>query len=463
MASPNSSHRMNWYETLMFLTAVGLPIAAFLFHSKIPPMGKPMEVTRMVTKVDPSILQFVHQSAGAKPKFGQQYTQVSLQPTGSGNRYNVIAADARLGQVVSFQRGENVSQWNATVLCQNLGAPVRVVQVDLDSDGDIDLVVSCAGSLSTSDKMLGRVVWLENEGGRYQEARTILDNVRRVADAQFGDFDSDGDLDAVVAVVGGVVQGQILVLENNGEQKFTEYEMMSISGAISVPVRDFNGDGDLDFAAVVSNQDQQIWLFENDGNGFNHNRRHLTFSSTNFDLGLSAMIAEDLDQDGDQDLVFTKGGSKFDNREGYPKHWHGVQWLENKGEFVFESKEIATIAGASDVASADLDGDGDLDLAVVSQFNDWMAKEVSSVFWLENDGQQNFRPWKVADAPIKVSTVVCGDIDGNGTVDIVTGCVHTARPFEKFGSVDFFLNQKTPTSASFLEQNDTMARREVAQ
>lgn len=439
MSSSNSPQRMNWYETILFLLVIGLPLAFYIFQPRIPPLGKPMEVNRVVGSAPSSEVQFAHECLVDKPHYGQQYAHVGLHPSASGAGLDVIAADARLGQVVRLERGEDGLQWNTTVLGKDIGAPVRVASEDLDSDGDQDLIVSCAGSIESSDFLLGKVVWLENNGGSYQP-HTILRHVRRVTDAQCGDFDSDGDLDVVVAVIGGEVQGQILLLENNGQQQFTDYELMSSPGTMRVPVRDFDGDGDLDFAAMVSGEDQQVWIFENDGKGFDHNRRQLAFSSTNFDLGFNAMIAEDLDQDGDQDLILTKGGSMYDTRKKYPKSWHGVHWLENHGKLSFESKQIAEIPGASGLTSVDLDGDGDLDLAVTSQFNDWNVEDAGSVFWLENDGSQSFKPWQIADDPIQVATIASGDIDGDGKIDLVTGSVQTIRPFEKFGSVDAFLN-----------------------
>jgi hypothetical protein len=204
-------------------------------------------------------------------------------------------------------------------------------------------------------------------------------------------------------------------------------------------VQDFDGDGDLDFAAIVSQEEEQVWIFENLGNGFNDARRHLVFSAWNFDLGSAGMVSTDLDQDGDMDLVLALG----DNLEllnNAPQPFHGVKWLENKGDWKFEPKQIATIGGVYGISPADLDGDGDVDVAVVTMFNDWAQENAASVLWLENDGQQNFKTWQIASAPIQLATVACGDFNNDGKPDIVTGSFHFRRPFDHFGSVDLFLN-----------------------
>ncbi|MFK7767081.1 MAG: FG-GAP repeat domain-containing protein [Mariniblastus sp.] len=429
---------MNWIELILFLIAVSLPVAVLVFYSRIPPMGTPDNVVRFANiNIPDSTVGFSKEQTGPKSMTGQRYTSVSVLPVGS--EFDIVVGDARLAQVTGINRRDN-GEWASTVLGENLATPASVVSIDLDSDGDQDFVVSCSGSIESSDHRIGRVVWLENENGEFT-TRTILRRVRRAADAQCGDFDSDGDIDIVVAIVGGQIQGEILILENNGEQEFTDYQVMSIPGTLNVPVKDFDGDGDLDFAAVVSGEDQQVWVFENDGKRFDSSRKHLAFSSINFDLGLTSMIAVDVDKDGDQDLVATKGGHKFSTFKEYPKPWHGVQLLENKGDWKFEMKEISNVSGATDIASADLDGDGDIDFAIVSRLNDWMVETAGSVYWLENDGEQAFKTWKIADDPIQVGSVDCGDFDGNGSVDIVIGCVHPIAPFERFGGVEVLLNE----------------------
>ena len=262
-----------------------------------------------------------------------------------------------------------------------------------------------------------------------------------MSDAQVGDFDGDDDIDIVVAVFGGLIQGQILYLENNGDQKFTDYEVMNVSGAIHVPVADFDGDGDLDFAAVVSQEEEEVWAFENEGDGFRDPKSHLLFRTSNFDLGTAGMIANDIDQDGDQDLIIPVG----DNLElinNAPQPWHGVKLLENKGGWKFETRQIADIGGVYGVSPGDIDGDGDTDLAIVTMFNDWLQDDAASVLWLENDGKLNFKTWQIASDPIQLATVACADVNNDGAADILTGSFHFRKPFENYGGVDVFFNQR---------------------
>ena len=352
---------------------------------------------------------------------------------------DVVTADCRTGLVKRLSHKPD-GDWQETIINQDrlLPGPGGVNPVDFDGDGDIDYLVSCIGGIQPTNDLVGRVCLLKNNDGVF-ETIDILNNVRRVTDAQYGDFDNDGDLDLVVAVFGGLLQGQILYLENDGDLNFTDHELMNISGAIHVPVGDFDDDGDLDFAALVSQEEEEVIAFENPGDGFVNAKRHWIFSSSNFDLGTAGMVATDLDQDGDQDFLIALGDNlELINNAAQP--WHGVKWLENKGDWNFESHQIASVGGIYGVAPADFDGDGDIDVAAVSMFNDWSQENAASVVWLENDGKQNFKTWQVASDPIQLSCVTCGDINNDGTPYIVTGSFHFRRPFAKFGSVDAFLN-----------------------
>ncbi len=429
------------------MTALAVPVGFFLIYPNIKASGAPLDAVVPIATFEPSAIKFERVPLTPPPEFGQMYTHVQLEKSNSSGWNSVLAADGLRGRVVRLERQSDGS-WNETVLNKDrlLPCPAHITPTDLDQDGDVDYLVSCIGGVQPTSELCGRVVWLENKEGEFT-TRDLLTQVRRVTDAQVGDFDGDGDTDMVVAVFGGYLQGQVLYLENDGKQNFTDYEVMNASGTIHVPVRDFDGDGDLDFAAVVSQEEEEVWAFENEGNGFRNPKRHLLFSSSNFDLGSAGMVAADIDQDGDEDLLLALG----DNLElinNAPQPWHGVKWLENKGGWKFEASQIAVIGGVYGVSPGDLDGDGDTDLAVVTMFTDWAQDGAASVVWLENDGKQNFSTRQIASEPIQLATVDCGDIDNDGSVDIITGSFHFRKPFAKFGSVDAFFNPGTGPSSS---------------
>ncbi|MBI2149317.1 MAG: VCBS repeat-containing protein, partial [Acidobacteria bacterium] len=96
-------------------------------------------------------------------------------------------------------------------------------------------------------------------------------------------------------------------------------------------------------------------------------------------------------------------------------------WFENGGAWNFVPHRIARFGGTYAAATGDLDGDGDLDIALVSMSNDWNDARNASAAWLENDGNQNFRTWLLATSPVALITVACGDLNGDGRADVVAG------------------------------------------
>ena len=74
--------------------------------------------------------------------------------------------------------------------------------VDLDRDGDLDMLVASLGVLFPSNAKIGAVVVLENDGrGRFTN-RVLASEIARVSDVRAGDLDGDGDLDLAVAQFG---------------------------------------------------------------------------------------------------------------------------------------------------------------------------------------------------------------------------------------------------------------------
>ena len=92
--------------------------------------------------------------------------------------------------------------------------------------------------------------------------------------------------------------------------------------------------------------------------------------------------------------------------------------------FKFNPRRIATFGGTYGAAPGDLDGDDDLDVVLVSMSNDWNDPSHESVVWLENDGEQNFTTWEVDTTPVELIAVGCGDVNGDGTDDMVAGGWH---------------------------------------
>lgn len=364
-----------------------------------------------------------------------QIAHVQAVDCDGDGRTEVIACDVLGRRILRLDRAADGS-WRESVLIDDVGTPAHATFVDIDADGDQDCVVAVLGDILPSDGEIGRVELFRREQDGFVR-EVLLDDVGRVADVQPADFDADGDIDLAVAVF-GYSRGEVLWLENQGDGSFGDHPLLSAAGGIHVPIADYDGDGDPDIATVISQEDEEVWGFENlGGEKF---EKHLLWRTANFDLGSAGLVRADLDLDGDEDLVLP-AGDNLEDFSAYPQPYHGCLWLENRGGWEFVPHRIADLGGTYAAAAGDLDGDGDMDVALVSMANDWSNPKNASVVWLENDGRQRFRPWQIAADPIHLVTLDMGDIDGDGQADLVAGSLNMRAPYERIGKVTAWLNR----------------------
>lgn len=414
--------------------AISIPIVTFL----VRPVPSVPEAVIGRTDFPRSSLPLLKQSLGPQAKVPPRITNVQIVDLDQDGVQDVLACDALQNRILWYRQSPPGS-WDERVLAEDLSAPAHVTIVDLDGDDDLDVVVSLLGNIFPDDGHVGRVMWLEHAGHDFIP-HLLLDDVRRVADVQAGDLDNDGDVDLVVAVF-GYARGQILWLENMGAGRFLDHEIRYAPGAIHVPLADFDGDGDLDIATVFSQNEEEVWGFENLGGGqFRSRMLHFT---VNHDIGSAGLVQTDLDSDGDPDLLWPLGDNlEYQYTSAQP--YHGCIWLENRGNWEFAPRRIAHFGGCYAAADADLDGDGDRDVVLVSMFNDWNKPGRASIVWLENDGQQNFRTWQIDDQPTHLVTAACADLNGDGRDDIVAGALHITRSDQTLGRLAMWTSQEEP-------------------
>ncbi len=171
---------------------------------------------------------------------------------------------------------------------------------------------------------------------------------------------------------------------------------------------DFDGDGDLDvFAGGWSGSPHRMLVNDGDGVFRDEGTTRLPAATPN---NLDA-IAFDFDGDGDQDLFL----ANFDADRLYRN--------DGSGQFVDVSATLLPQPSLQDgftegVFAADLDGDGDLDLACASATN----RRASFLLINEVAGSGAFRAVFLSGirGPLIERGAVCGgDLDGDGDVDLL--------------------------------------------
>jgi len=343
---------------------------------------------------------------------------------------DILASDDHLNAIV-WLRQVSRGKFVESVLADNLPGVVHMEAVDMNNTGHLDLLVACMGEVFPNNDKIGSVIILENDGHQHFTRHVIADHIARVTDVQAADFTGSGRLDLAVAQF-GYDQGEIRWMRNLGNWNFESHILLSLSGTINVCVADMTGHGHKDIVAVVSQQYEEIYLFENDGSGNFTNK--VIFGSTNEDYGSSGISLCDINHDGRPDILYTNGDG-FAYADPGLRPWHGVQWLENLGNGFFKYHRIGNLAGAYAPIGVDLDGNGVMDIVCVSGFNDWKNPKAASLVAFMNDGHQNFTMHVLAHEPIEQITCAAGDLDGSGLPSIVTGGFTAYPPFERMGRI----------------------------
>ena len=356
-------------------------------------------------------------------------------------RLDVLSCDMRSGQVSVLRPYETNPTWRVLA---KLRAPAHAEVVDLDGDGNLDVIVACLGCFYPTDARAGSVVWLRGSADGTFTAIPLLENVGRVADVQAADFNGDGKIDLMVAVFGWRQSGEICYLENETKDwsrpVFTPHVLDRRHGAIHVPVCDLNGDGKPDFVALISQEHETIVAFLNEGGG--RFRKETIFTAAHPAYGSSGIQLVDLNGDGRLDVLYTNGDS-LDSH--HLKQFHGVQWLENRGTFPFVHHMLTTMAGTEHAAAADLDGDGLLDIVAVSwlpatTFPQRDRMGLDSVILLRQTAPGQFARYSLEKGTCDHPTCAIGDLMGDGRQQLVTGNHYFSDPPPRADAITIWQN-----------------------
>ncbi|NHN24971.1 T9SS type A sorting domain-containing protein [Flavobacterium jejuense] len=123
------------------------------------------------------------------------------------------------------------------------------------------------------------------------------------------------------------------------------------------------------------------------------------------------VFSADLDGDGDLDVL---SASIDDNK---------IAWYANDGSGNFGSQQIITtsVDEAWEVYAADLDNDGDMDVISASAGDDRIA-------WYENDGSGNFGSQQTITTHANlVRRIHVSDMDGDGDLDVISTSINTGH------------------------------------
>lgn len=281
--------------------------------------------------------------------------------------------------------------------------PRSLTSADLDGDGDADFACVSTGAAGPGISYASIV---RNRGDGTFDAPVEYPVAANPQDVASADLDGDGDVDLVAGCQGGMV-----VLSNFGDGTFAASVSYSVQGASrGLAIADLDADGDLDVFNGTDGPWHQVAVFKNHGDG--------TFAPAVYSPGESgplAVVAADLDGDGDVDAV------SANYWWAWPFEISTVSVFLNAGDGTLAPQVLYAVPSSpSSIVAADLDGDGDLDLATAHFYPE-------SVTILLNDGTGVLTSSAPYPAGVRLDSLTSGDLDGDGDFDLAASSGSSPR------------------------------------
>ncbi len=245
----------------------------------------------------------------------------------------------------------------------NISAQARFV--DVDNDGAADLVIANENPFDFAGGGGQNMLYLNDGNGIFRDATgNIPSRLDQTSDFAIGDINKDHYMDLIA-----INAGQNFVLINNQDGSFRDETSLRLPSQLSASRRGVLADVDRDKhidLVVANSRDQQNQLFTNDGSG-----RFVEVTATTLPIALDTSTDVDLadiDRDGDLDLYLSNAGD-FDRTTLTFSGASNRLYLNNgKGVFLdYTHIYFPTVADVSfNAALTDFNGDRRLDVFVAN-------------------------------------------------------------------------------------------------
>lgn len=316
---------------------------------------------------------------------------------------DIVSSSASDSKVAWYKNTNGSFSEPQNSITQNLVNASNATLGDIDKDGDLDVV---AFSWYQNNGDFSSIVWYENTNGlgSFTKQNIVVSNTEQILAIRLVDVDNDKDLD----IICGSTNNILSLYKNNGNGTFAAQAIFSTNTPnkylLDMIVADFDNDKDLDVAVSFTN-DEIAWYENSNGQG-NFSIKHVIISSMNYPISI---FATDLDGDSDIDLIFN---NRFQNQVGY---------FKNNGLGVFGAATVVPISGLlhpSIAFAQDIDNDGDQDLFFNNETDSKLSYILNDGLANFSNPYEVFSSKYNPDYYKNIPNIISADINSDGKLDI---------------------------------------------
>ena len=291
------------------------------------------------------------------------------------------------------------TNWTEHVIALGFDGSCSVHSSDFNGDGHLDVVgAACVGN---------DITWWENVDGSGTNwiEHSITEDFNSVQQVHSEDINGDGYID----VLGAAYDADEITWWENLNGTGTSWAKHTIcgdfDGARSVYSSDVDGDGYMDVLGAAADADRITWWENLDGSGTNW-AEHVVCPDISVPI---SVFSEDIDGNGSMDVLVAACGN-------------GITWWENldgSGTNWTEHVIDGGLYNAHSVYSADISGDGYMDVVGAAFSGDEIA-------WWDNSDTSPGYLWTketIDEYFYGANAVHSADVNGDGHLDIL-GAAH---------------------------------------
>lgn len=344
------------------------------------------------------------------------------------NNQDIIGAAINSNEVAWWRNdGGNPIQWTKEVIDDNYGGAIYLCAEDINGDDHIDIIATAA--------IAHQVCWWSNSGEVPIQwtKHIVISDYTEAHGIMAIDLDKDGKMDIVSTAA---ALNKITWWKNetgSGTSWIEQTVDNNFNYTQSVCAGDFNLDGHTDIVAAALNAHQIAWYKNDGGNPVQWIKNTI---ANNFSMAHSVEVCE-INGDSLPDILGVAYGA------------HEISYWQNMGgnPITWEKHSIDnSYSGPLEVCAADIDCDGDVDVAGTAGIGDevawWSNEGGNPVQWVKHNLASNFYDaWPISLA----------DIDNDGDIDIVAGSstLDEIRWWENLLITTVVGNSKNPVPGQF--------------